>query len=155
MQMQMEVQRRLSDQLEVQKSLKLKIEAQEKFLERIAEEFKTRPNITTPSKPFSPLSLPSLCDDSESNMKEFESDSEADKNEIRCEELRATKRLRVEENILQQRFKLASLNSGSYNPNLVLSKGGNYPYSAHEISFPWSVSACQSPQLPASYGSYN
>ncbi|KAL3569733.1 hypothetical protein D5086_029623 [Populus alba] len=74
--MQMEVHRRLSDQLVVQKSLKLKIEAQERFLERIVEENQNgNPKHT---KSFSPVSLPSLCD-SESNAKEFETDSEVRK----------------------------------------------------------------------------
>ncbi|CAK9139939.1 unnamed protein product [Ilex paraguariensis] len=150
LQMQMEVQRRLCDQLEVQKSLKLKIEAQAKFLERITEEFKDRVSIAKSSKPFSPVSLPSLCDESESNMKEFESDSEAEKSEI--EEFRAPKKLRVEENVIHQRYKLAPFDSGTYNQTMVQPQEVRNSYSANEFSFPWNVSACQSPLLPASYG---
>jgi SHAQKYF class myb-like DNA-binding protein len=96
------VQRQLSDQLEVQKSLKLKMESQRRFLERIAEENHNK----KPSKlAFSPTSLPSLCEESESNAKDipFESDSEADKNKTVVqsdhyqEGFRALKRLRIEE----------------------------------------------------------
>ncbi|KAF3449535.1 hypothetical protein FNV43_RR10264 [Rhamnella rubrinervis] len=96
------VQRQLSDQLEVQRNLRLKMEAQRRFLERIAEEHLNR----KPSKvAFSPTSLPSLCEESESNAKDiqYESDSETDKNETVVqsdhyqEGFGALKRLRIEE----------------------------------------------------------
>ncbi|KAK3019014.1 hypothetical protein RJ639_003622 [Escallonia herrerae] len=154
LQLQMEAQRRLSDQLEVQRNLKVKLEAQGRFLERIAEEYKHRANVQKPSKPFSPISLPSLCEESESDTKEFESDSEVDKNEIRSseEEYRALKRQRVEENILTQRYKCAS---ESYNQSMLVPKGGISLIPPQENSFPWSFGFCQSPLLPASYNSFD
>ncbi|KAJ6407732.1 hypothetical protein OIU84_011098 [Salix udensis] len=74
--MQMEVQKRLGDQLEVQTSLRTKIEAQGRFLERIVEENRNRRASINPipkhSKSFSPVSSqPSLCDESESNARNF------------------------------------------------------------------------------------
>ncbi|XP_059669809.1 myb family transcription factor PHL5-like [Cornus florida] len=160
LQTQIDAQRRMSDQLEVQKSLKLKIEAQGRYLERIAEEYKNRSKVAKPSKPFSPTSLPSLCDESESIMKEFESDSEFDRAEIRMdEEFRAQKRLRVvEDDVWQPRYKFPSPRSSeSYttNQNMILDRGGKISYPSHEMSFPWSVTACQSPLIPALYDSYN
>jgi len=160
LQLQMEVQRRLSDQLEVQRSLKVKIEAQGRFLERIAEEYKDRANIakTTTNKPFSPASLPSLCEESESNAKEYESDFEVDKSDIRSEEeFRAPKRFRTEDDTFQQRFKCASLNSSeSYPQTLFLPKGAKIPFpSSQENSFPWSFGFCPSPLLPSSNSSYD
>ncbi|KAM7526487.1 hypothetical protein LguiA_016389 [Lonicera macranthoides] len=153
LQLQLEVQRRLSDQLEVQSNLKVKIEAQGRFLERIAEEYKNRANIAKTTKPFSPVSLPSLCEESESNAKEYESDSEV---EIRSEEeFRAPKRFRVEDDAFQQRFKCASLNSESYPQTMFLPKGVKIPFPSHENSFPWSFGFCPSPLLPSSYSSYD
>lgn len=160
LQMQMEVQRRLSDQLEVQRNLKVKIEAQGRFLERIAEEYKNRPNVAKPpNKSFSPpISLPSLCEESESNAKEFESDSEVDKNEIRS---RAPKRHRAEEddNIPQRSIgKRASIGSESCaQQRMLMPRGSKLSYQSPEINFPWTATAyCQhSPLMPASYASFN
>lgn len=74
--------------------LKLKLEAQGRFLDQITEEHRNQATNTKPRKPISPISLPSLCEESESNAKELESDSEADRNEIQSEEgFRAPKRL--------------------------------------------------------------
>ncbi|KAG2686030.1 hypothetical protein I3760_10G155900 [Carya illinoinensis] len=96
--MQMEVQRRMSTDhqlLEFHKSssLKLKIEAQGRFFDKILEDRQNRTTNVTTTKPGRKLpsslrSLPSLCEESESNAKEFESDdSEADKkSEIQSEE---------------------------------------------------------------------
>lgn len=76
--------------------------AQRRFLDRIAEEHHN----SKPSKvAFSPTSLPSLCEESESNAKDiqYESDSEAEKNETygqsdhHQEGFRALKRFRSEE----------------------------------------------------------
>ncbi|KAH7553846.1 hypothetical protein JRO89_XS12G0065400 [Xanthoceras sorbifolium] len=137
LQMQMEVERRLSDQLEVQRSLKLKIEAQGRFLDRISEEHrnKTSSTLTKPAgKPvYSPTSLPSLCEESESNAKGFESDSDADRdrNEIESGEgIRAMKRVRVEDDFFPPLFRVASF--------------GQDP-----MSFPWNIPPCPSPLVPS------
>jgi len=67
--------------------LKLKLpEAQGRFLDQITEEHPNQATNTKPRKPISAISLPSLCEESESNAKELESDSEADRNEIQSEE---------------------------------------------------------------------
>ena len=124
------------------------MEAQGRFLERIAEDFKNQATITKPTKVFSPISLPSLCEDSESKAKEFESDSEIDKTEVWSEEeFRAPKRVRVDENILLPRYKVASLDFESYNQSML----GRVVHSSYETSFPWSVAACQSPFMPSLY----
>jgi len=160
LQLQMEVQRRLNDQLEVQRNLKVKIEAQGRFLERIAEEYKNRANIvkaTTNKLPFSPASLPSLCEESASNAKEYESDFEVDKSETRSEEeYRAPKRFRIEDESFQQRFICTSLNSSeSYSPTMFLPKGAKIPFPSSDNSLPWSFGFCPSPLLPSSYSSYD
>ncbi|KAL1816989.1 hypothetical protein ACET3Z_019563 [Daucus carota] len=103
LQMQMGVQRRLSDQIEVQRNLKVKMEAQGRFLERIAEEHKSRPNINgKPRKSSSPVSLPCLCKESES-----ESDSDIQKSDIRSDEkFQGSKRAHVDqEDVLPRRHK--------------------------------------------------
>ncbi|XP_027070764.1 protein PHR1-LIKE 1 [Coffea arabica] len=150
LQMQKEVQKRLSDQLEVQRSLKMKIEAQGRFLERIANEHKNRAANAKPSKPYSPAaSLPSLCE---------ESDSEVDRNEIRpavaaAAEFRAAKRIRIEDDdALLQKCDLESYNNGHQSPFLL--RGLNSPCWAHEMGYPWGV-ATQSPMLPALYDPLN
>ncbi|KAJ7949985.1 Myb family transcription factor [Quillaja saponaria] len=78
LQMQMEVQCRLNDQIEVQKSLKIKIQAQSRFLERIGQNHHImRTVISKPCKPINislTSDLPSLCEESESNAKECESE---------------------------------------------------------------------------------
>ncbi|XP_035544679.1 myb family transcription factor PHL7-like [Juglans regia] len=168
-QMQMEVRRRMSDQLEVQKSLKLKMEAQWRFLDTIAEERRNRTtnNITKPGKlPSAPilLMLPSLCEESESNAKESDSDSEADKiGEIHyndpVEEYRAPKRLRVEhqDDVLSPRFNdIASLEVESYFQGMFLNSNDHqaqisYP-AAHDINFAWNqLTACSSSPLVPSF----
>ncbi|KVI03274.1 Homeodomain-like protein [Cynara cardunculus var. scolymus] len=138
----------------VQKNLKLKIEAQSKFLEKLTEAHKTRPNIAKISKIVtSPTSLPSLCDVSESTMKDFESDSEVDTNETRYkQDLRNAKRGRVDHDddfALTQRFKRTSLNTAS----VLLPKGGN-SFPPQDDIFPWGLAFCQSPLIPASFNSF-
>ncbi|KAL3536525.1 hypothetical protein ACH5RR_004986 [Cinchona calisaya] len=150
LQMQKEVQKRLNDQLQVQRSLKLKIEAQGRYLERIAEEHKNRAANAKPSnKSHSPaVSLPSLCE---------ESDSEVDRNEMRSSaEFRAPKRIRAEEeeDVLLQKCNSESYNNNSHQ-NIFLLKGLNSPCWAHEMGYPWGV-ASQSPiMLPALYDPLN
>ncbi|KAI3447786.1 hypothetical protein Pfo_004451 [Paulownia fortunei] len=153
---QMEAQRRLTDQLEVQKSLKMKIEAQGRFLDKIMEEYKNRAPGTKPIKPYSPvLSLPSLSEESDqSNEKEFESDSEeVDTSEIMSkDEFQAQKRIKIQDNVLPQMHKLSSFNPDSQNLSMFSLDGmNNNLYAEQEISFPWSVGAFQSPLLPAIY----
>lgn len=89
------------------------------------------------------MSLPSLCEESESNAKEFESDSEADRNEIESAEgVRAPKKLRVEDDILPSIFRLSSISPDSYNKDM-------QAYPAQDISIPWNFSACPSPLVPS------
>ncbi|KAF2306391.1 hypothetical protein P3X46_005008 [Hevea brasiliensis] len=155
--MQMEVQRRLSDQLEVQKSLKMKIEAQRRFLERIVEEHRNRTvNVQKHSKPFSPTSLPSLCEESESNAKGFESDEEGDRSDQihYCEdEFQALKRLRTENDLLPSRYKLEELNSDPYNnknQTVVVERESTFSHPTHSINlYPWSSMSCSSPLVPS------
>ncbi|XAR68811.1 hypothetical protein NMG60_11000182 [Bertholletia excelsa] len=156
LQMQKEVERRLSDQLEVQRSLKLKIEAQGRYLDRIAEDLKNRVSMAKPCKSFSPISLPSLCDDSESNWKESESDSDIDRTEVRSEgEFQAPKRLRMEDGEpLLQTHKFSSLDPEAFNQSLLLPMGARVLYPSHETGFPWAVTACQPPLTPSLYDSY-
>ena len=51
--------------------LKLKLEAQGRFLDQITEEHRNQATNTKPRKPISPISLPSLCEETESNAKEL------------------------------------------------------------------------------------
>ncbi|XP_071720968.1 myb family transcription factor PHL7-like isoform X2 [Rutidosis leptorrhynchoides] len=148
LQMQMEVQRRLSDQLEVQKNLKMKIEAQSKFLEKLTEEHKIRPNIKI--NKMSPTSLPSLCDVSESII-DFESDSEFDTNEMKAtQDHPFAKRVRIDNNELvsNQRFKRPSLITQSI---IIPTNGNSFP---SQDMFPWGLSFTQSPLIPTSYHSF-
>lgn len=153
--MQIEVQKRLSDQLEVQKSLKIKIEAQGRFLERIVEENRNRSASINPipkhSKSFSPVSQPSFCDESESNAREFETDSVGEKAEIQPEEyLQALKRLRTENHALPSRYELQPLNPDPYNQNMVLQRDAKFSYPSHDANFLWNILAtCPSPLVPS------
>ncbi|OIT32546.1 myb family transcription factor phl7 [Nicotiana attenuata] len=141
LQMHMDARRRLSDHLEVQRNLKMKLEAQGRFLDGIMEERKARASssrLSCKSYSYSPLSLPSLCDElSESNVKELESDSEVDRNEIRSvdPECQARKRTLIHEDVIL---------SHRYNSNVAYSSltsgAQNHPYSSpHEL--PWSTLA--------------
>ncbi|KAL6278144.1 hypothetical protein ACE6H2_021745 [Prunus campanulata] len=150
--MQIQVQRRLSDQNEVQKILKHKIEAQARFLDKFSAERdnnnKNRPIlITKPSKvPLPRTSLPSLCEDSESNAKEFCSDSEADKIEIQssAEQFQALKRLRLHHQ--NDEVCELALNSEWYNQSHSLLLPHEDP-----INFPWNLAACSSPLVPTCF----
>ncbi|KAL1804641.1 hypothetical protein DCAR_0830440 [Daucus carota subsp. sativus] len=157
LQMQMAAQKRMNDQHEVQRNLKVKIEAQGRFLERIAEDYKNCPNIAKRAKFLSPTSLPSLCEESESSAKEFESDFE-NKTEITSDEkFPAPKRLQMECDNFQQIYsKYASVASDTHLQQCVLTpKRSKISYQSPEISFPWNAAAyCQSPLMPASYGSF-
>ncbi|CAN1853781.1 Myb family transcription factor PHL7 [Linum perenne] len=144
LQMQLEVERRLSDHLEVQRSLKVKIEAQGRFLERIVEEQKKRTSFSKPIKPFPTMSLPSLRDESESSTKGDESDSEGDRVEVQsaaAEDFRSIKRLRTENDLLPPRYKLASPTQ----------KEGKFSYPAQGMNFAWNNMACPSPSLVPSF----
>ncbi|XP_077213892.1 myb family transcription factor PHL7-like [Tasmannia lanceolata] len=76
--MQMEIQKQLNEQVEVQQYLKFGIEAQGSYLEKIAEEHRNFGNGSKPRRLPSPISLPSLCEESESNIREYGSGSEID-----------------------------------------------------------------------------
>ena len=129
--------------------LKLKLEAQGRFLEQITEEHRNQATNTKPRKPISPVSLLSLCEESESNAKELESNSEADRNEVQSEEgFRAPKRLRVDEDVLSPSFRNASVNLESYSQAMFHQKEMQISYPNHGLSFPWSIAACPSPFVP-------
>ncbi|XP_057498587.1 myb family transcription factor PHL7-like [Actinidia eriantha] len=142
LQIQKEAERRLSEQLEVQRSLKLKIEAQGRYLERIQEDFNNRiNNAAKPGKAFSPISMLSICEKSNSNAKESESDLEIDKAEAMSEEeFRGPKRLRAgDDDVFVPRY---MFHSESFNQSKFLSKRNN---------FPWSVTSCNLPLMPSLY----
>lgn len=138
----------------------MKIEAQGRFLDKIMEEFKNRSPVTKTMmmKQYSPvLSLPSLSEEEEesdqSNGKEFESDFE----EITSkDEFRATKRIKIHDNILPQINKLPSLYPESQDLNMFCLDGINGDvYSDQEIGYPWSVGSFSSPLLPPIYNPLN
>ena len=135
----------------VQMRLKLKLlEAQGRYLDQITEEHRNQATNTKPRKPISPISLPSLCEESESNAKELESDSEADRNEIQSEEgFRAPKRLGVDEDVLSPSSINASVNLESYSQAMFLQEEMQISYRDHGLSFPWSIAACPSPLVPS------
>ncbi|KAM3689831.1 hypothetical protein ACJW31_09G075200 [Castanea mollissima] len=139
LQMQNEEHKRRSDQLEVQMRLKLKLEAQGRFLDQITEEHRNQATNTKPRKPISTISLPSLCEESESNAKELESDSEADRNDIQ---------LWVDEDVLSPSCINASVNLESYSQAMFLQKEMQISYPDHGLSFPWSIAACPSHLVP-------
>ncbi|CAI9097244.1 OLC1v1033623C1 [Oldenlandia corymbosa var. corymbosa] len=167
LQMQKEVQKRLSDQHEVQRSLKMKIEAQGRFLDKIAEEYRNRTNSTTAKQnklPYSPTtstSLPSLlCE---------ESDSEAAPTTAR---FRAPKRIRIEEErinddgvVLIQHQDYSSDQSyniinNHHHQSMLLLKGLNSPSWAHHheiinMGYPWLTSTSVNAALPAFYDPLN
>ncbi|CAN0927924.1 Myb family transcription factor PHL7 [Linum grandiflorum] len=140
--------------LQVQRNLKLKIEAQGRFLERMVEEHRNRAAAFSKTKLFPTMSLPSLCDDSESNNdKEDESDSEGERVEVQSGEVyRALKRLRTDNNnnnndvvLLPPRYKIVG-------PNVMyVQKDGKYSYPTQGINFAWNnmASSCSSPLVPS------
>lgn len=127
----------------VQKSLKNKIEAQGRFLERIVQEHRNRTvNIQKHKQSFSPTSLPFLCEYSESNAKDFESDDEGDRSDQihynEDDEFQPLKRFRTENDVLPSRYKLEELNSDPYNNQ------------TSELNlYPWSNMSCSSPLVPS------
>ena len=128
--------------------LKLKLEAQGRFLDQITEEHRNQATNTKPRKPISPISLPSLCE--ESNAKKLESDSEAERNEVQSEEgFQAPKRLRVDEDVLSPSFRNASVNLESYSQAMFLQKEMQISYPDHGLSLLWSIAACPSPLVPS------
>jgi len=153
--MQMEVERRLNDQLEVQKNLKLKIEAQSRFLERIALDYKARPMVAKSNKPISLPSLPSLCEESESIIKDyFDSDSEVETSHMTySQEPRPAKRARVVLIDDIESPEMFNLNSKNYTQSILLPKGGN-TFDSQDSIFPWSIAYCHSPLIPASHNSF-
>ncbi|XP_040372069.1 myb family transcription factor PHL7 [Rosa chinensis] len=147
--MHIQVQRRLSDQLEVHKSLKQKFEAQGRFLDTISADRSrndNRPTFTKPIKPISRKSLPSLCEESESNAKDFgTSDSDAEKTEIQSsgEEFQALKKQRVHNQ---------NDDNMAWNFPIIEDQTANissYPAVCDQISFPWNFGACTSPLVPS------
>ncbi|CAL1378753.1 unnamed protein product [Linum trigynum] len=156
LQMQLEVERRLSDHLEVQRNLKQKIEAQGRFLERIVEEHRNRAAFSKP-RPFPTMSLPSLCDESESNTKEDESDSEGDRLEVQsAADFRVMKRLRAENDILPPRYKISSSSmAAAVEPysaavqNMMFQKDAKFSYPTQGINFAWNNMSCPSPLVPS------
>lgn len=77
----------------------MKVEAQRRFLERIADEYKSRSNIKIkPSKSLSPISFPYRLKELESEIKESESDSDILSFAIRSDDkLQGLKRLHVDQ----------------------------------------------------------
>ncbi|KAM7260289.1 hypothetical protein ACFE04_016030 [Oxalis oulophora] len=150
LQMHLEAQKRMCDQLEVQKSLKLKIEAQGRFLDRIGQEHKNRPSstISKPSRPPCSNSMPSLCEESESNGKECESD-----HRIEIESNRARKRQRI----LRQPGSTALFKrADNYNHignnmlNIPDNEAIKSSYLVQDIGFSnWNYSAFPSPLMPS------
>ncbi|XP_004514212.1 protein PHOSPHATE STARVATION RESPONSE 1-like [Cicer arietinum] len=129
LQMQAEVQKRITDRLEVQKSLKLKIEAQRIYLERFGQS-NQRTTITRKTcKPFVGTStpLPSLSKDSESLRTQSEEEHQT-----------TIKQKIIDEDVFLTGFELgSSTNQEFYNQTWNLS---------------WSqlaAATCQSPLVPS------
>lgn len=111
----------------------MKLEAQGRFLDRIIEEQKTRASgsrSSSKSYSYSPLSLPSLCEESESNDKELEVeyDSEVDR---RSGSQLARKKTRFEEDdgLLNHRYN--NTNNVTYSPEW--STLATYESSSHDL----------------------
>lgn len=133
--------------------MKLKIEAQSRFLEKLTEDHKFRTHMTKINK-ITPTSLPSLCDVSESIMKDFESDSEVDTNEMRCgqDHQRLAKRARIDDQddlASAHMFKLPSLNTQT----ILIPKVGD-SFTSQDNMYPWGLAFCQSPLIPTSYNAF-
>ncbi|XP_051114223.1 protein PHOSPHATE STARVATION RESPONSE 1-like [Andrographis paniculata] len=155
---QMEAQKRLTDQLEVQKSLKMKIEAQGRFLDKLMEEFKSRGPCMKPIRPCSPiLSLPSLSEESsdQSNGMGFESDSE-ELEIMSRDEFQAKKRMKIQDSgVLRRGQSLPMCHPGppqSLGMFPISNSNNNsndddhhhlYGEGEHEMELPWSFCAFQ------------
>ncbi|KAL4284473.1 hypothetical protein GQ457_16G023660 [Hibiscus cannabinus] len=126
LQLHMAAQRKQGDdKLEVRRNLKIKIEAQARYFKRISGggDHSNRFSPTKATKSSSPVSLPSLCDESESYIKDPEADSEAGV---------------VEDNSTSSSsiYTFAS----SFHPDA---------YEYNDISaFPWNIPVCSSPLVP-------
>lgn len=142
--------------------MKIKFEAQARYFERIAGEHRNRVTPTKATKSLSPISLPSLCEESESNSKDFETDPEADKNEIESgERIQALKRAGIVED--NSASSSSSSSSSMYafpssfsadgyeydDQNMLLNGGERLSYTANDISFPWNIPVCSSPLVPS------
>lgn len=131
----------------VHKSLKQKFEAQGRFLDKISADRShnvNRPILRKPIKPISRKSLPSLCEDSESNAKELGSDSDAEKTEIQSsgEEFQALKKQRLPNQNDDMPWNFHILEDQTANIS-------SYPAVYDQISFPWNFGACTSPLVPS------
>ncbi|EOY07190.1 Myb-like HTH transcriptional regulator family protein isoform 2 [Theobroma cacao] len=94
---------------------------------------------TKATKPFSPTSLPSLCEESESTAKDgFETDPEADRNEIESGER------------VQAMYAFESWDQYDHQ-DMVLNREERVSYLANDISFPWNVPVCSSSPLVPSF----
>ncbi|GMI71421.1 hypothetical protein HRI_000811400 [Hibiscus trionum] len=122
LQLHMEAQRKQGDdKLEVRRNLKIKIEAQARYFKRISGggEHRNRFIPMKPTKSSSPISLPLLCEESESNIK----DSEAGI---------------LEDNSTSSSSIYAF--ASSFHPDA---------YDYNDISaFPWNIPVCSSPLVP-------
>ncbi|KAF5737243.1 hypothetical protein HS088_TW13G00122 [Tripterygium wilfordii] len=125
----------------VQRSLKLKMEAQSRYFDRIADDHHRDQTATIAKpnyQPSSSISLPPL-EESESNAKEFESDSDGDITQIQSEEFQALKRMKT----------TTQYSNVTSTPWL---RESEVSYGAHDgISFPWNntASCCPSPLMPS------
>ncbi|XP_017609200.2 myb family transcription factor PHL7-like [Gossypium arboreum] len=164
LQLYMEAQRKQGDdKLQVRRNLKIKFEAQARYFERIAGEHRNRVTPTKATKSLSPISLPSLCEESESNSKDFETDPEADKNEIESgERIQALKRAGIVEDNSASSSSSSSSSSMYALPssfsadgyeyddqNMLLNGGERLSYTANDNSFPWNIPVCSSPLVPS------
>ncbi|KAK8512177.1 hypothetical protein V6N13_097158 [Hibiscus sabdariffa] len=113
------------DKLEVRRNLKIKIEAQARYFKRISGggDHSNRFSPTKATKSSSPVSLPSLCDESESYIKDPEANSEAG----------------VAEDNSTSSSSIYTFAS-SFHPDA---------YEYNDISaFPWNIPVCSSPLVP-------
>ncbi|XVE62052.1 hypothetical protein DITRI_Ditri06bG0088000 [Diplodiscus trichospermus] len=154
LQLYLEAQRKQGDdQNEVQRKLKINIEGQMRFLGRIGGQHRNQTAPTKATKSFSPISLPSLCEESESNAKDLETDSEADRNEIESiEKIQALQNPGiVQDDLASSMYAFASFSADGYDQNLqLLNREERLWYTANDISFPWNIpSACSSPLVPS------
>ncbi|KAK4731110.1 hypothetical protein R3W88_024098 [Solanum pinnatisectum] len=138
LQMHMDAHKRLSDHLEVQKNLKIKLEVQGRFLERIMEEQKVRASGSRPSCKsylYSPLSLPSLCEESESNVKELEVEYDFEFDISGCQLPRKRTRFEEDDGLLNHRYN--STNNVTYSPQelewITLANHQSSPYDLHAL----------------------
>uniref|UniRef100_A0A7N0VHG3 HTH myb-type domain-containing protein n=1 Tax=Kalanchoe fedtschenkoi TaxID=63787 RepID=A0A7N0VHG3_KALFE len=145
----MEAERQLSHRMEA--SLKLKIEAQGRYMDRITEDLRAGKTVAMkPAKPFNPItSLPSLCDESESN-------SPKDQLSEPHLQSRALKRFRVENDLVS-----APQMPDNYAPQYLtrpydgqtemFNNQGlrRVQYPVHDMSVPWNLTfSGPSPLMP-------